>query len=40
MFYGHFCVRGRLNGPSELQREGSKVKDETDMLTPRFELRW
>ena len=29
MFYGHFCAHVRLNGPGDLQRQSSEVKDET-----------
>ena len=29
MFYGHCCAHGRPNGPSDLQRYWSEVKDET-----------
>ena len=29
MFYGHFCAHRRLNGPNDLQRYWSEVKDET-----------
>ena len=29
MFYSHFYAHGRLNRPSDLQRQWSKVRDET-----------
>ena len=42
MFYGHFCAHGRLNGPSDLQKQWIEVIYQTtsDMHTPRFEHGW
>ena len=39
MFYDHFCARGRLNGPSDLQRQWSEVKDETPFRYAHAEVR-
>jgi len=39
VFYGHFCARGRLNGPSDLQMKWGEVKDETTFRYAHAEIR-
>ena len=39
MFYSHFCAHGRLNGPSDLQRQWDEVKDETTFRHAHAEIR-
>jgi len=38
-FYGHFCARDRLNGPSDRQRWYNEVKDETPFRYANAEAR-
>ena len=42
MFCGHFCVHGRLNGPSDIQgnETKSKMKHPPDIPMPRFKHGW
>ena len=39
VFYGHFCTHGRLNGPSDFQRQWGEVKDETTFRYAHTEIR-
>ena len=39
MFYGPFCAYGRLNGPSDFQRQWSEVVDETLFRYAHAEIR-
>ena len=42
IFYGHICAHSRLNGFNDLKsnESKSKMKQTSDMPTPRFEPRW